>query len=145
MRVKGSNGMGRITVEFLVANYGEMALARRGLLPEDQVRSQAISGVVDSGAAKLVLPQALVKQLRLPLGDKINVSYADGRRIQRQQAEGVYVELLGRHGTFTAIIEPRRKTALIGAIVLEDLDLLVDCLHQRLMPRDPAGPLYEVE
>ena len=112
---------------------------------EDQVRKQTVPGVVDSGASKLVLPQALVKQLGLPLGDKINVRYADGRKAQRREAEGVYLELLGRHGTFTAIVEPNRETALIGAIVLEDFDLLVDCLKQRLIPRDPSGPIFEIE
>jgi len=35
--------------------------------------------------------------------------------------------------------------ALIGAIVLEDLDLLVDCQNQRVVPRDPSGAIYEIE
>jgi predicted aspartyl protease len=145
MRSKGANGVGRFTIDFEVANYGDLTLAARGLLSPDQVRRQTISGVVDSGAAKLVLPQAVVKQLGLPLGDKIKVRHADGRSVQRREAEGAYVELLGRHGTFTVIIEPKRTSALIGAIVLEDLDLLVDCQHQRLVPRDPHGPVYEIE
>jgi predicted aspartyl protease len=136
--------VGRFSVEFEVANGDDLALVRRGLMQADQVRRQKVRGVVDSGAAKLVLPQAVVKRLGLPLGDKINVRYADGRRAQRQEAEGAYLELLGRHGTFTAIVEPKRKGALIGAIVLEDLDLLVDCPHQRLIPRDPRGPIYEI-
>jgi predicted aspartyl protease len=137
--------MGRFSVEFAITNYGDLTLVQRGLLAPDKVRRQTLSGVVDSGAAKLVLPPGVVKQLGLTQGDKINVRYADGRQTQRRQAEGVYVELLGRHGTFTAIVEPRRKNALIGAIVLEDLDLLVDCQHQRLIPRDPSGPVYEIE
>jgi clan AA aspartic protease len=145
MANKGPNGVGRFSVEFLVANNDDRALVRRGLLPEEQVRTETISGIVDSGAAKLVLPQAVVKQLGLSLGDPIQVSYADGRRAERRVAEGVYVEILGRHGTFTAIVEPRRKSALIGAIVLEDLDLLIDCQQQQLVPRDPRGPLYEIE
>jgi predicted aspartyl protease len=142
---KGHNGIGRFSVEFQVANYGDLTLAQRGLLPDDQVRRQTVSGAVDSGAAKLVLPETLVKQLGLTLGDKIKVRYADGRRTQRRQAEGAYIELMGRHGTFTAIVEPNRETALIGAIVLEDFDFLVDCQHQRLIPRDPTGPLFEIE
>jgi len=145
MRTRGANCVGRFSVEFEVANYGDIALAQRGLLPEDQVRRQTISGVVDPGAAKLVLPQALVKQLGLPVGDKIKVRYADGRWAQRREAEGAYVELLGRHDTFSAIVEPKRETALIGAMVLEGLDLLVDCQRQRLIPRDPSGPIYEIE
>jgi hypothetical protein len=145
MKRKGHNGMGRFSVEFEVANYGDMLLAQRGVLPKDQVRRLAISGFVDPGAAKLVLPQAVVKQLGLPPGDKIKVRYADGRRTQRHQAEGTWLEIMGRHGTFTAIVEPKRDTALIGAIVLEDLDFLVDCQNQRLIPRDASGPLFEIE
>ena len=62
-----------------------------------------------------------------------------------REAEGVYVELLGRHNTFNALIEPKHDTALIGAIVLEALDLLVDSRRARLIPRDPSGPIYEIE
>ena len=75
----------------------------------------------------------------------IQVRYADGRTRERGEAEGVYVEILGRNDTFSAIIEPRRQDALIGAIVLEALDLLVDCQRQQLVPRDPHGPIYEIE
>jgi len=145
MRARGANGVGRISVEIELANYGDLTLADRGMLPPDQVRRETIQGVVDSGATKLVLPQAVVKRLGLPLGDPIQVRYADGRSVQRAGADGVYVQLLGRHGTFTAIVEPRRKTALLGAIALEDLDLLVDCTAQRVVPRDPRGAIHEVE
>ena len=145
MRTIGGNGMGRISVDFDIANYGDVLKVREGTLPANQVRRQTISGIVDPGAAMLVLPPAVVKDLGLPPGDKIKVRYADGRRGQRPQAEGVYLELLGRHSTFTAVVEPKRKTALIGAIVLEALDLLVDCKHQRVIPRDPKGPICEIE
>lgn len=145
MRARGGNGVGRFSVEFEVANNDDLALARRGVLPPDQVRRETIRGVVDSGAAMLVLPQPVVKRLGLPLGNPVKVRYADGRRVQRRKAEGAYVELLGRHDTFTAVIEPKRETALLGAIVLEALDLLVDCQNNRVVPRDPSGPIYEIE
>jgi hypothetical protein len=70
--------MGRFSVDFQVANYADMLLADRGVMPRDQVRRQTISGVVDPGAAMLVLPQATVKELGLPPGDKIKVRYAGG-------------------------------------------------------------------
>jgi hypothetical protein len=81
----------------------------------------------------------------LPLSSKVAVRSADGRKAQRSTAEAAYVEILGRHGTFTAIVEPKRASALVGAIVLEDLDLLVDCTNQRVVPRDPRTPVYEIE
>ena len=145
MRTRGDNGVGRFSVEIEVVNDADMVLAQAGHLPADQIRRATIQGLVDSGATKLVLPEALVKRLGLRLGDPINVRCADGRRARRRVVERVYVQLLGRHGTFTAICEPKRETALIGAIVLEDLDLLVDCVAQRVVPRDPSGATYEIE
>lgn len=144
IRTIGGNRVGRFSVEFEVVNRDDMALARRGLLAEEQVRRQTISGVVDPGAVTLVLPGTVVKELGLPLGDTRRVRYAGGRRARRATAEA-YVELLGRHDIFSAIVEPKRDTALIGAMVLEGLDLLVDCKNQRLVPRDPSGPIYEIE
>ena len=137
--------MGRVHVDVVIANNDDLAMVRRGMLPKDQVRRQTIRGIVDTGAAMLVLPSTVVEQLGLPLGNKIKVRYADGRRGQRHQAMGVSLELLGREGLFHAVVEPKRTEALIGVIVLEALDLLVDCQQERLVPRDPSGPMYEIE
>jgi predicted aspartyl protease len=137
--------VGRIRIEVEVANNDDLIRAKDGHLPPDKVRRQRIDGIVDSGATKLVLPQSVAKQLGLRLRNKSKVRYADGRRAARREAKGVYVELLGRHDTFSAIIESRPKTALLGAMILEGLDLLVDCQQQRLVPRDPSGPIYEIE
>jgi predicted aspartyl protease len=145
MRSKGSNSMGRFSVNFEITNYRDLVLPKSGHLEPDKIRRQTISGVVDPGAAMLVLPQSLVKELGLPMRNNIQVRYADGRRAKRREAQDAHVELLGRDGNFAAIVEPKRTSALIGAIVLEQLDLLVDCQPQRLIPRDPSGPIYEIE
>ncbi len=146
MRSTGeAKSVGRFSVDLEIANNDDLALVRRGLLAATEVRRETIRGVVDSGATKLVLPADVVKRLGLPLGKPVKVTYADGRKAKRNRAEEVFVELLGRHGTFTAVVEPGRETALVGAIVLEDLDLLVDCVAQQLVPRDPRGETFEIE
>lgn len=143
MQRKGA--MGRFTTKIVVSNNQDVQMAQGGALSPDRIRSVALEGVVDSGTANLVLPRAVVKQLGLkPVGEAF-VRYADQRRAKRQVVEEVRVELLGRHGTFRAIVEPLRETALIGTIVLEDLDLVVDCTSQRLRPRDPRGIVAEIE
>jgi len=145
MRSRGANGVGRFSVEFEVADYLDLVKSEEGTLPPSEVRRETISRVVDPGASKLVLPEAVVKRLGLLLGANIKVTYADGRQSQGRETKGVHVELLGRSDTFSAIVEPKRRTVLIGAIVLEDLDLLVDCSRQQLVPCDPSGPVYEIE
>jgi predicted aspartyl protease len=142
---RSNKAAGRVIVDLEVANYVDMAMARRGLLPTDQVRRQTIKGEVDSGATRLVLPAALVKELGLPLRESVRERRADGRIRKRPQAEGVHLELLGRRGSFAAIVESDGENAVIGRIVLADLDLLVDLQHQRVIPRDPQGPIYEIE
>ena len=143
--LNGAVEVGRVNVDIELANYRDIVRAEDGVLPADKVRRLTISGLVDPGATRLVLPKSVVEQLGLQLGKKIKVGYADGRTAQRHVVEGVYLELLDRHGTFTAIVEPKRTTALIGAIVLEDLDLLVDCKGQQVLPRDPHGEFFEIE
>jgi predicted aspartyl protease len=145
VRTRGDDDVGRFSVEIEIANDADLVRAEDGTLPPDQVRRETIQGVVDSGAARLVLPEAVVKRLGLTLGDPIPVKYADGRRARRRVAKRIFAQLLGRDGIFSAIVEPKRDTALIGAIVLEELDLLVDCKNHRLVPRDPSGPLCEIE
>lgn len=144
-RVRGQK-MGRFSVEIEIANNEDLVEAKLGHLDPRKVRRLRIDGVVDSGAAYLVLPQSVVDQLGLPLRPKkITVKYADGRKAIRQEADQIRVSLLGRDGLFKAIVEPKRTTALIGAIVLEDMDFLVDSKRLRLVPRDPAGILAEIE
>jgi predicted aspartyl protease len=137
--------MGRVKVIFTVSNNEDIALAKRGFLDPEKVRSVEMEGVVDTGSNYLVLPTHVVAQLGLPITGRIGVRYADRRGARRRMAEQAQVELLGRKDTFSAIVEPNRGNALIGAIVLEALDLLVDCSTQQLVPRDPKGIIAEIE
>jgi predicted aspartyl protease len=145
MRIQGAKKAGRFAVDLELANNDDVAEVRRGHLPADKIRRVTIRGVVDSGAARLVLPKKVVKELGLPLFGKVRVRCADGRRALRNEAQAVYLKLQGRDGVFKAVVEPKRDTALIGAIVVEDLDFVVDCTNQRLVPRDPHFVVSEIE
>ncbi len=83
--------------------------------------------------------------LKLPVDDEVTVRYADQGRQKRLLVSNVWLQLLGRHGVFSAIVEPDRDDALIGAIVLEELDLLVDRETQSIYPREPDAIWAEIE
>jgi hypothetical protein len=83
---QGRKAVGKFNVEFEIANNGDLEMVHRGLLPEDQVRRQTVKGVVDPGAAMLVLPQSVVKSLGLRLKGKTRVRYADHRSSERWEA-----------------------------------------------------------
>ena len=136
---------GRFAVEFEVANNVDMSQVEAGSLSPDRVRRVRLKGVVDTGATRLVLPADVVAQLGLAQTNTVSVRYADGRQEVRPLVGNVHLELQGRSSVFNAVVEPGRTTALIGAIVLEDLDFLVDCTGTKLVPRDPKLIVSEIE
>ncbi|HEY3242537.1 MAG TPA: aspartyl protease family protein [Phycisphaerae bacterium] len=108
--------MGRFEVEVELANYDDIARARAGDIAPQQVRRTKISGVVDTGATKLVIPESTAKLLGVRTQGTAKVRYADGRSANRDLAPGVELTYFGRQGLFIAVIEPKRTTALIGAV-----------------------------
>jgi predicted aspartyl protease len=128
-----------------LVNYGDLVRVEDGTIQPEQVRRVRAKGLVDTGANWLVLPKKVADQLGMTPTAKVQVTYADRRRATRPVLEGVRLEVLGRHGLFRAIVEPKREDVLIGAIVLEDMDLIVDCVTQTLQPRDPKQYTAEIE
>jgi len=137
--------MGRFSVEIDLANDEDLIKAKYGQITDDQVSRERIRGLVDSGATRLVIPETLANRLGLERNGSVQVRYADGRTADRSIVQRIHLTYAGRDSVFNAIVEPGRESALIGAIVLEDLDLLVDCTGQRLVPRDPKQIVSEVE
>jgi predicted aspartyl protease len=119
--------------------------AKKGFLPPERVRRVQVSGVVDTGATRLVLPASVVAALGLPEAGQITVRLADGRREPKRVVGDVQLEIQGRSSVFTAVVEPGRTDARIGAIVLEELDFVPDCTRQVLLPRDPQGLFAEID
>jgi len=136
---RNRESMGRFWVEIEVRNHQDVILAAKGILPEAEVRQVRIRGLVDTGATDLVLPSPVVAALGLPELKQVAVRYADNRRAVRAEVGDVEVEIQGRCKVFTAIVEPDRPEALIGAIILEALDFVVNAKDHKLEPRDPLG------
>jgi predicted aspartyl protease len=137
--------MGRFSVEVELANHRDQILADNGHLPSDKVRRIRVRGVVDNGATRLVIPETVAKALGAEISGSVRVRYADGRLAERPIANDIHLTYGGRDSVFNAIVEPARESVLIGAIVREDLDFLIDCTGQRLIPRDPDRIISEVE
>lgn len=137
--------MGRFAVEVELANNEDLIRAKAGDIAPQLVRRTRVRGIVDSGATRPVISETLARLLGLELSGTVKVRYADGRSAERFIARNVHLSYGDRESVFNAIVEPGRDSILIGAIVLEDLDFLVDCINQRLVPRDPKQIVSEVE
>jgi len=128
-----------------LANERDVVLAQAGHIPDEDVRRLVLEAWVDTGASRLVLPQWAVDQLGVPVVGKTKATLADQSEIQRDVVRYVWLKLLGREGVFTAIVEPNRQDGLLGAIVLEDLDMIPDCVTGTCYPRDPKQIITVLE
>lgn len=102
---------------------------------------------IDTGATMLVLPRWLQHQFQFPLLRRQAVRYGDERIEERDVVYGVEVTVCGRKGVFDAIIEPPKRYGLLGAMVMEELDVIAEPRSQTLYvnPRSPDLPMAEVE
>lgn len=137
--------MGRFSIEVELSNHKDIVLSEAGHLSPQQIRRTKIRGVVDSGATRLVIPESVVKQLGLETSGTAKVRYADGRTSERLIVKDVHLAYGGRESVFSAVVEPGRDSILVGAIVMEELDFLVDCIGLRLVPRDANQIVSESE
>ena len=137
--------VGRFSVDVVLTNQADLVRAQDRRITPGQVRRLTVRGVVDSGGTPLVIPAAVAEKLGLDISGTAQVRYADGRTAKRPVARLINLAYAGRAGTFNAIVEPDRESALIGAIVMEDLDLIINCTAQRLVPRDPNQIISEIE
>ena len=139
--------MGEVKVEIELENVVDRELLRLGYIKPEQLRSQTIRVIVDSGAMMLVLPQDLVEALGLRETGKAIVTYADERKEERPIAGTVSVHVGNRTTSDNCIVGPPGSEPLLGQVILEKLDLLVDCAEQKLVPRpeSPFLPLLKVK
>lgn len=132
--------MGDVYVEIILENYRDKVLSESGYLEPQKVHVEKVRALVDSGSTMLVLPQDLVEKLGLRITDKkVIVTYADERKEERNVAEILTVMVAGRNMECDCVVNPPATEPLLGQIILERLDLLVDCKEGKLVPR-PESP-----
>jgi len=134
--------MGQVKTQVTLRNAREVVRARLGHLASEQVHSYTVEALVDTGATRLTIPAFVADQLGVIRLGHTDAEYADGRVEEVETTEGVLVEMLGRTVIRDAMVFDTQ--VLIGVTVLEDLDLLVDCKRQCVIPphTDPTSPSF---
>lgn len=131
--------MGEIAVEVGLENVGDLELVKQGLLKDADVRRTTATAVADTGAVMLALPGDVVERLGVEVIGSAPVAYADGRRGELPIAGPLTVHIGDRWTFARCVVTPPGTEALIGQIVMEELDLVADCRNQTLGPR-PESP-----
>jgi hypothetical protein len=128
-----NNDMGKVIAMIKVANWDDLALLAAGARKE-KPRALETNAIVDTGAVKLYLKSSIIHELGLrPIGE-VKSRTMSNRLESRTVFSPVALEIQGRTGRFDVVEIPDSLPNIIGQIPLEDLDWVVDCRNQKLIP-----------
>jgi len=89
-------------------------------------KSVEVEAVIDTGATMVVLPRDIVEELGLRKMREVKVRYANNK-VETKPIYGVVnIELKGRSANLDVLVEEKGSQPLIGQVLLELLDLIVD-------------------
>jgi clan AA aspartic protease len=112
----------------------------------DPEKSVEIEAVIDTGATMAVLPKDIVDRLGLKKIREVKVKYANNK-VENKPIYGVAtIEIMGRAANLDVLVEEKGSQPLIGQVLLELLDLVVDPRTRRLIPNptSPEMPMMEI-
>jgi clan AA aspartic protease len=124
--------MGIVHAEITLKNAIDVGEVHRGSLTEQEVRTATVQALVDTGAGTLVINEELREALGLTVRRLRQGELADGAKQVYQVTEPVEIHWQDRETACPALVLPGAREVLLGAIPLEDLDLVVDPVRQVL-------------
>ena len=127
--------MGNVYADITIRNYSDIVMAENGILPEKEVREVFVNTLVDTGAWTLVISEAIREKLGLKVIREEMATLADYSRVPVKIVNTVEVIWKDRQMTCQPIMMPGTNEVLLGAIPLENMDLIVDPKKQELTGR----------
>ena len=124
--------MGIVYEEITLKNAGDVVLARRGIMAEPEVRQATVQAMVDTGAGTLVINEELRQALGLEVQRTRQATLANETKEMVKITEPVEVHWKNRAMTCQPMVVSGCGDILLGAIPLEDMDLIVDPVRQIL-------------
>ena len=92
-----------------------------------------VTAVVDTGSSNLVITEELRQKLGLGIVGEKTAHIANGQRVACKRTEAVEVQWKDRDTVVHALVIPGAEKVLLGAIPLEDMDLMVSPATQELV------------
>jgi clan AA aspartic protease len=133
--------MGLVYAEIELINGDDLALVRRKMIGEDEVKRMRINTLVDSGAIMLCINESIQEQLQLPILEKRKLHMANGSIAEYDVVAPVELRFKNRRTICQAIVLPGDSEPLLGAIPLEDMDVLIHPQRQELIV-NPDHPYF---
>jgi clan AA aspartic protease len=135
--------MGLVYADIKLINSEDIALNRRGYLKKNEIRQMQVSAMVDSGAIMLCINQNVKNQLGLVAIDTQTAQLADSTMVELEMVGPIELHFENRSVRCDALVLPGESEILLGAIPMEQMDVLIHPKSNRLIV-NPEHPYQSV-
>lgn len=133
--------MGLVYADIQLINGGDLEMVRRGYMDKDEVKSMWVNILVDTGSYMLAINESIQEQMQFPVVEKRKAQLADGSIVECNVVSHVELKFKNRRTMCNAMVLPGDNEPLLGAIPLEDMDVLIHPLRQELIV-NPEHPYF---
>ncbi|MEP7110509.1 MAG: clan AA aspartic protease [Ferruginibacter sp.] len=133
--------MGIVYAEIELINGEDLILARRYIIGEEEIKRMKVNMLVDTGSVYMCINENIQEQLQLPILEKRKGQLANGNVVEYDIAGPIEVRFKNRRCSVDAMILPGDNEPLLGAIPLEDMDVLIHPYKQELIV-NPDHPYF---
>ncbi|MBX7226752.1 MAG: hypothetical protein K1X55_12040 [Chitinophagales bacterium] len=133
--------MGMVYADIELINADDLALVRKQIIEDVDVKKMHISMLVDSGAYMLCINETIQEQLDLPLIEKRKAQLANGSIEEYDVVGPIFLKFKNRTATCNAMVLHGDSEPLLGSIPMEEMDVLIHPLRQELIV-NPEHPYF---
>ena len=133
--------MGLTYADIELINAEDLGLARKYIISDEEVKKLQLNILVDTGSYNLCINETIQSQLDLPFLEKRKGQLADGSIHEYDLVGPMVLKFKNRQTVCNALVLSGDNEPLLGAIPLEDMDVLIHPLRQELIV-NPDHPYY---
>jgi clan AA aspartic protease len=133
--------MGLIYANIELINGEDIVLARHHHIGIDEIKRLNVNMLVDIGSEYMCINETIQQQLDLPVLEKRKGVLADGSVVEYDVVGPIEVRFENRRCSVDAMVIPGNNEPLLGAIPMEDMDVLIHP-HKRQLMVNPEHPYY---
>ena len=136
-----TNIMGLVYADIKLINGEELILAKRHIIGEEEVKEMNINILVDTGSVCMCINETIKEQLQLRKIEKRKGQLANSEIVEYEVVGPIEVRFKNRRCNVDAMVLPGDSEPLLGAIPLEDMDVIIHPGRQELIV-NPEHPYF---
>jgi clan AA aspartic protease len=116
-------------------------MSKSSIIGIDEIKRLNVNMLVDTGSEYMCINETIQQQLDLPFLEKRKGVLADGSVVEYDVVGPIEVRFENRRCSVDAMVIPGNNEPLLGAIPMEDMDVLIHP-HKRQLMVNPEHPYY---